>query len=197
MREESVEAIVQAALRCLARKGSESLAMREIADEAGVSKSLLHYHFKTKEDLLLAVIDRFFSDMVGRIEAVTASLAARAGGGADALLGSLDAIRRELRAAGGMQATVLRLAALGTTDASIGARLREFRDRLRGLAVEGLRRALAGRPPPPLPLEDMAELLLATVIGLEASRLFAGDPSSLDGAFEVLKLLFVTIGIGG
>ena len=47
--------IVEAAKAILSREGYENASIREIAQEANVARSLLHYYFKTKEDLLVAV----------------------------------------------------------------------------------------------------------------------------------------------
>jgi AcrR family transcriptional regulator len=63
MVEETRERIMDATYRALCEHGYASLTMQDIADECDCSKSLLHYHFDTKEDLLVALlahlIDRF------------------------------------------------------------------------------------------------------------------------------------------
>jgi len=43
--------------------------MQDIADECSKSKSLLHYHYDTKEDLLVAFLDHVISDSERRIAA--------------------------------------------------------------------------------------------------------------------------------
>jgi TetR/AcrR family transcriptional regulator, fatty acid metabolism regulator protein len=52
---EKVEAIIRAAYAAIARKGYARISLRDIALEAGVNKSLLHYYFKDKDQLILAV----------------------------------------------------------------------------------------------------------------------------------------------
>jgi TetR/AcrR family transcriptional repressor of bet genes len=47
--------ILEAARRCLARNGYQSTTISEVAAETGVSRGLLHYHFKNKEELLAQV----------------------------------------------------------------------------------------------------------------------------------------------
>jgi AcrR family transcriptional regulator len=47
---------VRSAYRVMARRGSHRLSLQDIADEAGVSKALLLYHFGTKDNLLLAAM---------------------------------------------------------------------------------------------------------------------------------------------
>ena len=48
--------IVRSAYRTMARKGSQRMSLQEVADEAGVSKALVLYHFGTKDALLLAAM---------------------------------------------------------------------------------------------------------------------------------------------
>lgn len=46
-------AIIRSAYRTIARGGSQRMSLREIAEDAGVSKALLLYHFGSKDNLLL------------------------------------------------------------------------------------------------------------------------------------------------
>jgi len=52
---EKVEALIRAAYTAIAKKGYAQVSLRDIADEAGVNKSLLHYYFKDKDELVMAV----------------------------------------------------------------------------------------------------------------------------------------------
>ncbi len=56
------EKIYDAARRIFILKGMEGARMQEIADEAGMNKALLHYYFRSKENLFKAV----FKDIVTR-----------------------------------------------------------------------------------------------------------------------------------
>lgn len=49
--------ILDAAHRRLAREGYAALSMREIAKDAGVNHALIHYHFRSKDQLVIAVLD--------------------------------------------------------------------------------------------------------------------------------------------
>ena len=64
---DSDDEIMVATYRALCRHGYANLTMQDIADELGKSKSLLHYHYDTKEELLGAflehIVDRFAADM--------------------------------------------------------------------------------------------------------------------------------------
>jgi AcrR family transcriptional regulator len=47
-----VAEILDAACRVIVREGAHGLRMASVADEAGVSKALVHYYFPTRQDLL-------------------------------------------------------------------------------------------------------------------------------------------------
>lgn len=48
--------LVRSTYRVMVRQGSHRLSLQDIASDAGVSKGLLLYHFKTKDNLLLATM---------------------------------------------------------------------------------------------------------------------------------------------
>ena len=56
--------IFNAALRVFARKGRDGARLQEIADEAGIHRPLLHYYFRTKQQLYEAVAERMFSQFM-------------------------------------------------------------------------------------------------------------------------------------
>jgi AcrR family transcriptional regulator len=49
--------ILEAAFRRLASEGYAALSVREIAKDAGVNHALINYHFHTKDQLVIAVLD--------------------------------------------------------------------------------------------------------------------------------------------
>ena len=55
------EKIYEAARRIFILKGMEGARMQEIADEAGMNKALLHYYFRSKENLFKAVFKDTFT----------------------------------------------------------------------------------------------------------------------------------------
>ncbi|AUX10303.1 TetR family transcriptional regulator [Halalkaliarchaeum desulfuricum] len=62
------EEILEAVDRALRKHGYAKLTMQDIADESSKSKSLLHYHFDTKEDLLVAFLDDLLDSYEQRLE---------------------------------------------------------------------------------------------------------------------------------
>lgn len=71
--QEKSERILKSALPLLAKKGYENTTINDIADSAKVSRGLLHYHFKDKEDLVSKALTYGFGSMW---EASIGSLAA-------------------------------------------------------------------------------------------------------------------------
>jgi AcrR family transcriptional regulator len=62
-REEKVNKIMQATLEVLSRSGYENTTINEIADTAKISRGLLHYYFKDKEDLVAQSLGFGFGPM--------------------------------------------------------------------------------------------------------------------------------------
>ena len=65
----AAEEIMDGVYRALRAHGYADLTMQDIADECSKSKSLLHYHYDTKEDLLVAFLEHIITDSAERIEA--------------------------------------------------------------------------------------------------------------------------------
>ena len=50
------QALLRSAYRVITRQGSHRLSLQDVADEAGVSKGMVLYYFKTKENLFLTTM---------------------------------------------------------------------------------------------------------------------------------------------
>jgi TetR/AcrR family transcriptional regulator, fatty acid metabolism regulator protein len=48
--------LVRSAYQVIARQGSHRLSLQDVADEAGVSKGMVPYYFKSKEHLFLVTM---------------------------------------------------------------------------------------------------------------------------------------------
>jgi TetR/AcrR family fatty acid metabolism transcriptional regulator len=55
--------IIEATFFCIALKGYSNITMQNIADSAGVSKGVIHYYFRNKEDLFLSVFEKLTKDL--------------------------------------------------------------------------------------------------------------------------------------
>jgi AcrR family transcriptional regulator len=56
-RQETRRRLIEAAMQVWARYGYEACAVDEVARQAGVSKGAVYFHFRSKEDLLLEVVE--------------------------------------------------------------------------------------------------------------------------------------------
>jgi len=61
--EKSKQQILDAALRRFSHKGYGATSVRDIAEEAGLSKGNVYHHFPDKEAIFRALIDRYFEAM--------------------------------------------------------------------------------------------------------------------------------------
>src|ERR1700761_7514582 len=59
--------IFEAALKVFQKKGLTGARMQEIADEAGINKSMLHYYFRSKEQLFSQVFLQSFKRFTGSV----------------------------------------------------------------------------------------------------------------------------------
>jgi AcrR family transcriptional regulator len=71
---ERVVAIVEATCRVIGREGPSGLRMEGVAQEAGVSKALVHYYFATRRDLLRAAFLHSEEQANARLESELALL---------------------------------------------------------------------------------------------------------------------------
>ncbi len=60
--------IMDGVYQALCDHGYAALTMQDIADECGKSKSLLHYHYDTKEELLVSFLDGILADYEQKLE---------------------------------------------------------------------------------------------------------------------------------
>jgi AcrR family transcriptional regulator len=82
--EERREQILQAAFSCFADKGYHAATMDDLVRASGLSKGSLYWHFRSKEEVFLALFDSYASVLYGEWDAAAES-------GADAL----EVLRRE------------------------------------------------------------------------------------------------------
>ncbi len=67
------EQILQAALSCFGRKGYHASTMDDLVRASGLSKGSLYWHFRSKEEVFLALFDAFAAGLYGEWDAAAAS----------------------------------------------------------------------------------------------------------------------------
>jgi len=71
--EERRREILQAALSCFSRRGYHATTMDEVAATARLSKALIYYYFKNKQELFLAVLDTWMAEFERALEEMPAA----------------------------------------------------------------------------------------------------------------------------
>ncbi|OIB01089.1 TetR family transcriptional regulator [Paenibacillus sp. LC231] len=53
----SKQELLEAAQKCVAEKGMDKLTLKAVADQANVSQGTVYYHFRTKEQLIIELVE--------------------------------------------------------------------------------------------------------------------------------------------
>jgi TetR/AcrR family transcriptional repressor of bet genes len=72
--EQRKQEIIDALLRVMAERGYEKASIQAIAKEAGLAPGLIHYHFKTKQEILLGLVNWIASSATERLEKMEAQV---------------------------------------------------------------------------------------------------------------------------
>ncbi len=60
--------IIDAAVELFAEKGIEATSVQQITEKCGISKGAFYLHFKSKEQLILAILDYFMQNVILKID---------------------------------------------------------------------------------------------------------------------------------
>jgi AcrR family transcriptional regulator len=157
--------ILAAAMRLFAERGFDRTSTARIAAAAGVPHGLIFYHFKTKMDLLLAVIRADRSALDEAVPPLAAGIALEPAVAAlwehmSAVLGEPSSVRKIILQEAG-------------SHPEIRARALEYQDQIASMVADYLARASAsGRPGPE---HEAAARLLTITAGLAP---LVGEPSA-------------------
>lgn len=170
---------MKAAATRLAISGAGMLTMQEVADEAGVSKGLIHYHFHDKETLLARLVAWIAEALVRRERAALARSSPH-----DAIDDLWQWVDGELRR-GHARALVELAGWPGERVRVAAADAMRLRRAASTASAERLFALLALRPRVPPPL--LGDLLVTFLDGLASAPLQEGGPDAR-AAFDVLWL---------
>lgn len=180
-----VATIVEAAEACFSRAGYAGASMREIAERAGVSKSLLHYHFQSKEHLFVEVQIRFYERLGARITAAVAPIPEGDARG----LAAFDALFDVLRTSNDL-ATQAELWAAALGNAKLRSHIVRLREFFRKMLVERIEEILGDdRARLPVTPEAAADLVWATLNGLGIEAAFGEPQERIEHAIQTLRVL--------
>lgn len=185
----SVRLILRAAQDLWTRDGYHGASLKEIAATAGVAKSLVHYHFESKEHLLIELqadwCHRVARAIRARVEATPPSAAAA--------FAALDQVFEAMVMTRAQFPFALELWRQSVVNPSVRERLRAFDRELCALYVEGLVTALgplaARLPVPPV---RAAALIQAVLDGIGLRLFLEDDVVAVRRTFDDAKALLIT-----
>src|SRR5712691_6556265 len=102
--------ILEAAFAALSRDGYENASIKDIAAEAGVAQGLVHYYFKSKQQLVLAVL----FEVCKKMDVYTAE-------GEQGAMAAFENFKTLLRTRPDAHTLYIQLIGVGLHDAEIGA----------------------------------------------------------------------------
>ena len=178
------ERILAAAAECAGQFGAAQVSLQTVAGAAGVSKALIHYHFRDRDALLARLADWLSAALVEGEDLALAE--ADATGGLDALWAWLEG---EL-ASGRIRALVDLAQERGDAVRAAVRRSREARRAQATRSIERLFGALALTPRLPAPL--VADVTVAFVDGLAGEAAVEPD-ANLRLRFDVYWLSVLSL----
>jgi AcrR family transcriptional regulator len=168
--------ILQAAFTVLSRQGYENASIKEIAEEAGVAQGLVHYYFKSKQLLVLAVLNFVCQKMELSVEGEAGAAAA------------FEHAKEMLRDKRHINALYVQLIGVGVHDRVIGAGVRDFIRTDRQHAEDIARQVLAERELDPSPARGIAGAVWGAILGIMVQTLV--DPEfNPDEAIDALAAM--------
>jgi AcrR family transcriptional regulator len=173
------QAILEAAMKVLARDGFPALTARNIAAEAGTNLALLNYHYGSKEKLLVALFHALNAERLARQRAMYAvrpePLSAK-------WRKATDFYRQDLAA--GWVRVLNELIAHGYSNPRIGKLVREQTWQWRGLISEAAKEGLPSLGID-LPAEFVGSVVASFWLGMESQHLI-GASEAEGHFFEIL-----------
>jgi AcrR family transcriptional regulator len=171
------EKIIKSAFTVLSRQGYENTSIKDIAEEAGVAQGLVHYYFKSKQQLVIAVL----FDVCQKMDVYTAEGEA----GATAAFENFKVL---LRTRPDAHTLYIQLIGVGLHDKEIGAGIRENITQERGRVENLARQVLAQREADPSPARAIAGAVWAGIIGIMVQKMV--DPEfNADEAVDALAAM--------
>lgn len=171
------EKILQAAFTVLSRQGYENVSIKEIAEQAGVAQGLVHYYFKSKQQLVIAVL-----------MAVCQKMELKETTGAAGALAAFQNFKDMLKDARDTHALYVQLIGVGLHDEELGAGVRDFIRSDRGHVEDIARQVLAEREADPAPARAIAGAVWGGILGIIIQHLVDPDFNA-DEAVDALAAM--------
>src|SRR5437588_619296 len=199
MPDQTKERIVDAAYRALVKQGYHETSMKDIAAEAGVAPGLAHYYFETKEDLLVATIERACQPVMEAWRQAGMNLTGPLPEDADPMVVArmgFELAKEELRTYRGLFLLTFDMFGVGLHNPKIAAAVRAFIDERRAFIARIAQGVIAGMPARPAASADsIAAALWASLHGIYLQKLM-DQRFDADAAIDALSELAIAFPTG-
>jgi AcrR family transcriptional regulator len=148
------ERILQAAFDVLSRDGYENTSIKQIAEQAGVAQGLVHYYFKSKQGLVMAVLQFVCQKLELGVQGEAGALAA------------FEDTKQKIRDDRGSNSLYVQLIGIALHDPEVGAGMRDFIREQRGHVEDIARQVFAEREMDPTPARGIAGAVWGAVLGI-------------------------------
>jgi AcrR family transcriptional regulator len=170
------ERILQAAFTVLSRQGYENASIKEIAEAAGVAQGLVHYYFKSKQLLVLEVLNFVCKKMeLGDV-------------GEAGALEAFEQTKQLFRESRATNALYVQLIGVSLHDGEIGAGVREFVRTERAHVEDIARQVFAERELDPAPARGIAGAVWGAILGIMVQSLVEPEFNA-DEAIDALAAM--------
>ncbi len=187
---ETHEAIMDATHRALCEYGYANLTMKRISDELGKSKSLLHYHYDSKEELLTSFLDHLldeFDAMVSTDEYDSAT---------DALWFTIDMLYPDSESSRYFDTAMLEVGTQAPYNDAVREQFRKNNDRLKRLLADIIADGIERGEFEAVDTERAAERLLIFLDGVRGRSVILGSDDPNDVGHEAIREFVETITVG-
>jgi len=168
--------ILQAAFTVLSRQGYENTSVKDIAEEAGAAQGLVHYYYKSKQQLVLAVLEFVCHKVELGVEGEAGALQA------------FEETKTMLRESRATNALLVQLIGVSLHDDVIGPGVGDFIRSQRTHVEDIARQVLAEREVDPTPARGIAAVVWAAIIGIMIQTLVDPEFNS-DEAVDALAAM--------
>ena len=154
--------IVQALFECLAEKGHERVTVKDIAEKANLHYGVIHYYFKSKDDIVTAMAD----SIISRYERLLVERLQPANTVTEKLQASIDFLVDEFIFNRRLNRVFYNLVQMAFERKTVRAALRKQIREYRGFLAEEMKDGISNGEFAPHEPKEFASLMVAVVEGM-------------------------------
>ncbi len=178
--------ILDAASRCFARDGFANTTVQQIAQEAGLTKSMIHYYFESKQVLILElqafVYERYFRRVQQKLTGLHPESSERV---PEALWEIFEIVKDK-----SFLQLQLELLAEAGRDPNMRGRIMLAQDRSREFIEQGAQQVVNAGAGPSVPLpRSLSTLIQAQLLGLQIHGFISGDLDHMEEAYKLFTTM--------